>query len=84
MNQSELNEHKTAGAERSVRAFGLSIDKLLIFVPVAVFLEHVRPDAHTLIFFAAGVGIIPLAAWLGRAVGAARSHDFLVHLIQES
>jgi Ca2+:H+ antiporter len=67
MNQSESNEDKTAGAERSVRAFGLSIDTLLIFVPVAVFLEQSRPDAHTLIFFAACLGIIPLAAWLGRA-----------------
>ena len=67
MNQSGANEGKTAGAERSVRAFHFSIDTLLIFVPVAVFLEHTRPDAHTLIFFAACVGIIPLAAWLGRA-----------------
>ena len=58
---------EVARTERSVRAFGLSIDTLLVFVPAAIFLEHARPDAHTLIFFAACLGIIPLAAWLGRA-----------------
>lgn len=54
-------------SEKSVRAFGLSIDTLLVFVPAALFLEYTRPDAHTAIFVASCVGIIPLAAWLGRA-----------------
>ena len=45
-----------AKTERSVRAFGLSIDTLLAFVPAAIFLEHARPDAHTLIFFASCLG----------------------------
>jgi Ca2+:H+ antiporter len=64
---SQVEGHDVEGAERSVRAFGLSLDTLLVFVPAAIFLEHARPDAHTLIFFAACLGIIPLAAWLGRA-----------------
>jgi Ca2+:H+ antiporter len=67
MTRSNSKANKVAGAERSVRAFGLSIDTLLVFVPAAIFLEHARPDAHTLIFIASCLGIIPLAAWLGRA-----------------
>jgi Ca2+:H+ antiporter len=34
---------------------------LLIFIPVAVALEHLRPEAHTWIFFAACLAIIPIA-----------------------
>jgi Ca2+:H+ antiporter len=34
---------------------------LLIFVPIAVALEHVAPQAHTWIFFSACVAIIPIA-----------------------
>ena len=34
---------------------------LLIFIPVAVLLEHLRPEAHTWIFFAACLAIIPIA-----------------------
>ena len=40
---------------------------LLIFVPVAVALEHSAPDQSTWIFAAAGLAIVPLAGWLGRA-----------------
>ena len=40
---------------------------LLIFVPVAIALEFLRPDWHTAIFIAAAIGIIPLAGWLGKA-----------------
>ncbi len=64
---SRPNGDEVAQTERSVRAFGLSIDTLLVFVPVAVFLEYSRPEAHTLIFVASCLGIVPLAAWLGRA-----------------
>jgi Ca2+:H+ antiporter len=34
---------------------------------VAVYLEHFQPKQHTLIFFSACLGIIPAAAWVGRA-----------------
>jgi Ca2+:H+ antiporter len=44
-----------------------SLDWLLIFVPVAVALHYMRPDAHTMIFAAASLAIIPLAGWLGKA-----------------
>jgi Ca2+:H+ antiporter len=40
---------------------------LLIFVPVAVALEHLAPDRHLLIFVATGLAILPLAGWMGRA-----------------
>src|SRR5262245_23099790 len=44
-----------------------SINVLLLFVPLAVYLEHFNPDRHTLIFFVACLGIIPLAGWMGHA-----------------
>ena len=34
---------------------------LLIFIPIAVVLEHVLPQVHTWIFFAACLAIIPIA-----------------------
>jgi Ca2+/H+ antiporter len=34
---------------------------LLIFIPIAVVLEHAWPQAHTWIFFAACVAIVPIA-----------------------
>jgi Ca2+:H+ antiporter len=43
------------------------LDWLLVFVPLVVGLELVRPAAHTAIFFCACAAIIPLAGWLGRA-----------------
>lgn len=45
----------------------LSLNALLIFVPLSLYLEHFRPQGHTLIFFAACLGIIPLAGWMGKA-----------------
>ncbi len=45
----------------------LSLNVLLLFVPLSLFLEHFRPQAHTLIFFSACLGIIPLAGWMGKA-----------------
>jgi Ca2+:H+ antiporter len=39
----------------------------LIFVPVAIALEHLAPAQHLLIFAAAGLAILPLAGWMGRA-----------------
>ncbi len=40
---------------------------LLVFVPVTVALEFLKPESHTLIFLSACASIIPLAGWLGRA-----------------
>ena len=44
-----------------------SLDWLLVFVPVAVLLHFFSPELHTWIFAAAGLAIVPLAGWLGRA-----------------
>jgi Ca2+:H+ antiporter len=44
-----------------------SLDWLLICVPIAVWLEHARPDSHLAIFFIACLSILPLAGWLGHA-----------------
>jgi Ca2+:H+ antiporter len=40
---------------------------LLAFVPIAIALEYLTLQSHLLIFVAAAVAILPLAAWLGRA-----------------
>jgi len=40
---------------------------LLVFIPIAIGLEHIVPERHLLIFVAAGLAILPLAAWMGRA-----------------
>jgi Ca2+:H+ antiporter len=58
---------RTSKDDGAAKAFGLSLNALLIFLPVALYLEHFRPDAHTLIFFASCVAIIPLAGLMGRA-----------------
>src|SRR5450755_3548642 len=47
---------------------------LLIFVPVAVALEFLNPGAHTLIFIAACLAIVPLAGWLGHATEQLSHH----------
>src|SRR4051794_15124942 len=47
---------------------------LLIFVPVAIVLEFVAPDAHTWIFLATCLAIIPLAGWLGHATEQLAHH----------
>ncbi len=44
-----------------------SLNVLLIFIPFSLYLEYLRPQAHTLIFFSACLGIIPLAGWMGKA-----------------
>jgi Ca2+:H+ antiporter len=43
------------------------INFLLLFVPLAIGVEHLAPGRHLLIFVASGVAILPLAAWMGRA-----------------
>jgi Ca2+:H+ antiporter len=40
---------------------------LLLFIPIAVGLEHWAPERHGLLFAAAGLAILPLAGWMGRA-----------------
>src|SRR5262245_44011142 len=40
---------------------------LLIFVPLAIALEYLAPERHLLVFLAAALAILPLAAWMGRA-----------------
>jgi Ca2+:H+ antiporter len=40
---------------------------LLLFVPVAVGLEHFAPEQSLWIFLAAALAIVPLAGWMGRA-----------------
>jgi Ca2+:H+ antiporter len=40
---------------------------LLLFVPVAIALEHLAPQQHLLIFVTSGLAILPLAAWMGWA-----------------
>jgi Ca2+:H+ antiporter len=55
------------GTDKAARTFGLSLNSLLIFLPIALYLEYFRPDAHTLIFFASCIAIIPLAGLMGRA-----------------
>ena len=40
---------------------------LLVFVPVVLVVEIVRPDAHTLLFLLSVLAIVPLAALLSLA-----------------
>src|ERR1041385_3356755 len=47
---------------------------LLIFVPVAIGLEFLAPQSHTLIFLAACLAIVPLAGWLGHATEELAHH----------
>jgi len=43
------------------------LDWLLIFVPLAIGLEFLYPEAHVAVFCAASLAIIPLAGWMGKA-----------------
>jgi Ca2+:H+ antiporter len=40
---------------------------LLLFIPIAIGLEHLAPDQHLFIFLASALAILPLAGWMGRA-----------------
>jgi Ca2+:H+ antiporter len=53
------------------------INALLIFIPIVLVLERLRPEAHTWIFFAAAVAIIPIARLIVQATEhiAARTGD---------
>lgn len=60
-----------------------SLNWLLVFVPVTIWLEHFRPESHSAIFAAACLAIIPLAGWLGHATEhlAARTNETLGGLL---
>jgi len=45
----------------------ISIYLMFAFIPVAVALEHLRPDAHVLIFFTAALSIIPIARLISQS-----------------
>ncbi len=40
---------------------------LLLFVPIAIGLEHLALERHLLVFLASALAILPLAGWMGRA-----------------
>ena len=44
-----------------------SLNWLLAFLPLAVWVEHAHPESHRFIFLAACLAIVPLAAILGQA-----------------
>jgi Ca2+:H+ antiporter len=45
----------------------MTINWLLLFVPIAIVLEHIAPEQALWIFFTAALAIMPLAAWMGQA-----------------
>src|SRR3954452_14336866 len=47
---------------------------LLIFIPVTIALEFLIPGAHTLVFIASCLAIVPLAGWLGHATEELSKH----------
>ena len=47
---------------------------LLVFVPAAIGLELLRPDAHAAIFVVACLAVIPLAGWMGNATEELARH----------
>jgi Ca2+:H+ antiporter len=47
---------------------------LLIFVPITIALEFLRPEAHTYIFISACISIVPLAGMLGHATEQVAHH----------
>jgi Ca2+:H+ antiporter len=47
--------------------FRPSLNWLLILLPVCLYVEHMHPESHTLIFVLSCCAIVPLAALLGKA-----------------
>ncbi len=43
-----------------------SLNWLLVFVPITIWLRFASPEAHTQIFLCACLAILPLAGWLGK------------------
>jgi Ca2+:H+ antiporter len=52
----------------------MTMNWLLLFVPVAVGLEFLAADQHLLIFVASSLAILPLAAAMGRATEGLAEH----------
>jgi Ca2+:H+ antiporter len=46
---------------------GVMVNWLLLFVPIAIGLEHLAPERYLLVFVASALAILPLAGWMGRA-----------------
>lgn len=53
---------------------GRVLNWLLIFVPIAIGLEFLKPEWYAPIFLAACFAIVPLAGWLGRATEELAQH----------
>jgi len=51
-----------------------SLNWLLVFLPITVWLHYMMPDAHTQTFLAACLAILPLAGWLGKGTENLSSH----------
>ena len=47
--------------------FAVKLNWLLVFIPIAVFIEHSGAFPAPVLFFAAGVAIIPIAALIVRS-----------------
>ena len=43
------------------------MNRLLIFVPIAIGLEYLAPERYLLVFATFALAILPLAGWMGRA-----------------
>ena len=56
--------HEAGSARRWLRP---SLHWLLVFIPVALWVEHASPESHVLIFASACLAIVPLAGLLGLA-----------------
>ena len=52
----------------------MKLNWLLIFVPLAIVLEHAQPERPLLVFFAAALAIMPLAGWMGKATEQLAEH----------
>src|SRR3954464_5002039 len=57
----------SSGAKKGGGWLQYAVHLPYLFVVMAVYLEHFQPKAHTLIFFSSCLGIIPAAAWVGKA-----------------
>ncbi|HEU4345068.1 MAG TPA: calcium/proton exchanger [Candidatus Binatia bacterium] len=45
----------------------MTINWLLVFIPLTIVLEHITPEKALWIFLSSGLAIMPLAAWMGKA-----------------
>jgi Ca2+:H+ antiporter len=52
----------------------MKLNWLLVFVPLAVLLEHAAPQRPLFVFIAAALAIMPLAGWMGKATERLAEH----------